>query len=113
MLAPTDAVAVTAILKAGGGPEAMVVIMEGEALLNDASAVTLYTGGRRWLVWAVTPSGWSLRRAHGFLTPSASLSLAPPLPAVFLHILLSTNESGGAIPSVTSELWPIVRDILK
>lgn len=46
MLAPTDAVAVTAILKAGGGPEAMVVIMEGEALLNDASAVTLYTGGR-------------------------------------------------------------------
>jgi NhaP-type Na+/H+ or K+/H+ antiporter len=43
MLAPTDAVAVTAILKAGGGPENMVVLMEGEALLNDASAVTLYT----------------------------------------------------------------------
>lgn len=38
---------VTAILKAGGGPENMVTIMEGEALLNDASAVTLYTGG--WL----------------------------------------------------------------
>jgi len=36
---------VTAILKAGGGPEHMVVLMEGEALLNDASAVTLYTGG--------------------------------------------------------------------
>lgn len=34
----------TAILKAGGGPENMVTIMEGEALLNDASAVTLYTG---------------------------------------------------------------------
>ncbi|PSC68844.1 Sodium hydrogen exchanger 7 [Micractinium conductrix] len=43
MLAPTDAVAVSAILKAGGGPEGMVVLMEGEALLNDASAVTLYT----------------------------------------------------------------------
>ena len=82
MLAPTDAVAVTAMLKAGapgrpgeacawsgarrrrcgwagrsrhltgrlccsprfagGGPEGMVVFMEGEALLNDASAVTLY-----------------------------------------------------------------------
>ena len=39
--------AVTAILKAGGGPEAMVTIAEGEALLNDASAVTLYTGEAR------------------------------------------------------------------
>ena len=37
----------TAILKAGGGPENMVTIMEGEALLNDASAVTLYTGAHR------------------------------------------------------------------
>ena len=45
--------AVTAILKAGGGPEAMVVLMEGEALLNDASAVTLYTGaaGRGRRAW--------------------------------------------------------------
>jgi hypothetical protein len=37
VLAPTDAVSVTAILKAGGGPEFMSVLMEGEALLNDAS----------------------------------------------------------------------------
>jgi NhaP-type Na+/H+ or K+/H+ antiporter len=73
MLAPTDAVAVTAILKAGGGPENMVTIMEGEALLNDASAVTLYT--------------------------------------VFLEILVHSASSG--IPSVPSQIWPIIRDILK
>ena len=42
MLAPTDAVAVTALLKAGGGPELIVTLMEGEALFNDASGVTLY-----------------------------------------------------------------------
>ncbi|KAI7841566.1 hypothetical protein COHA_004736 [Chlorella ohadii] len=73
MLAPTDAVAVTAILKAGGGPENMVTIMEGEALLNDASAVTLYT--------------------------------------VFLEILMHSSTYG--IPSVPSQIWPIIRDILK
>ncbi|KAL4430847.1 hypothetical protein ABPG75_006103 [Micractinium tetrahymenae] len=73
MLAPTDAVAVTAILKAGGGPENMVVLMEGEALLNDASAVTLYT--------------------------------------VFLHIL--ERSSPDDMPSVPSQIWPIIRDILK
>lgn len=52
-------IAVTAILKAGGGPENMVTIMEGEALLNDASAVTLYTGGwlGGWLRGAV--GGWA------------------------------------------------------
>lgn len=73
MLAPTDAVAVTAILKAGGGHEGMVVLMEGEALLNDASAVTLYT--------------------------------------VFLHILMASSPDN--MPSVPSQIWPIIRDILK
>ncbi|KAL4855761.1 Sodium/hydrogen exchanger 8 [Chlorella vulgaris] len=42
MIASTDALAATAILKAGGGPEKLVVLMEGEALLNDASAITLF-----------------------------------------------------------------------
>ena len=31
-----------AIARAGGGPERLVVLMEGEALLNDASAITLF-----------------------------------------------------------------------
>ena len=34
-----------------------------------------------------------------------------PAPAVFLHILMSAGEHG--IPSVPSEIWPIIRDILK
>ncbi|KAL6780791.1 hypothetical protein ACKKBF_B11690 [Auxenochlorella protothecoides x Auxenochlorella symbiontica] len=42
MIAPTDALAAAAILKQGGGPERLVVLMEGEALLNDASAITLF-----------------------------------------------------------------------
>ncbi|PRW32594.1 Sodium hydrogen exchanger 7 [Chlorella sorokiniana] len=42
MISSTDALAATAILKQGGGPEKLVVLMEGEALLNDASAITLF-----------------------------------------------------------------------
>ena len=37
MVASTDALAVSAIIKTAGGPEALVVLMEGESLLNDAS----------------------------------------------------------------------------
>lgn len=42
MLAATDAIAATAILKQGGGPERLVVLLEGEAMLNDASGITLF-----------------------------------------------------------------------
>ncbi|KAL4855765.1 Sodium/hydrogen exchanger 7 [Chlorella vulgaris] len=42
MIASTDALAATAILKAGGGPDKLVALMEAEALLNDASAITLF-----------------------------------------------------------------------
>ena len=37
MLASTDALAVTAVLRRAGGPGSLVVLMEGESLLNDAS----------------------------------------------------------------------------
>jgi CPA1 family monovalent cation:H+ antiporter len=37
MLAPTDALAITAVLRRAGGPESLIALMEGESLLNDAS----------------------------------------------------------------------------
>ncbi|KAK9828685.1 hypothetical protein WJX72_001519 [[Myrmecia] bisecta] len=43
MIAPTDPIAVSGLLKTGGGPEQLVVLMEGEALFNDASAITLFS----------------------------------------------------------------------
>ena len=42
MLASTDAVAVAALLKAGGGPERLSVLMEGESLLNAATSIVLF-----------------------------------------------------------------------
>ncbi|KAI7841428.1 hypothetical protein COHA_004823 [Chlorella ohadii] len=42
MVASTDALSVTAILKKSGGPQRLVTLIEGESLLNDASAITLF-----------------------------------------------------------------------
>ncbi|GAB4814387.1 hypothetical protein N2152v2_001433 [Parachlorella kessleri] len=42
MLAPTDALAISALLKKAAGPESLTVLMEGESLLNDASGIVLF-----------------------------------------------------------------------
>ncbi|KAK9788845.1 hypothetical protein WJX73_003600 [Symbiochloris irregularis] len=42
MLASTDAVAVSALLKSAGAPEHLVVILEGESLFNDATSIVLF-----------------------------------------------------------------------
>lgn len=77
MLAPTDPLSVSALLRAGGGPELMVVLMEGEGLFNDASAITLYS----------VLSGILARRAEApgeaaADLPTVAASLAPMLRAV-------------------------------
>jgi len=42
IIAPTDALAVSAVLKAANGPALLTAIMEGESLLNDAAGITLF-----------------------------------------------------------------------
>lgn len=43
MVAPTDALAISAVLRRSGGVDAeMTTLLEGESLLNDASALTLF-----------------------------------------------------------------------
>jgi NhaP-type Na+/H+ or K+/H+ antiporter len=42
IIAPTDCVSVSAILKSSGGPEKLIVLLESESLWNDATAFTLY-----------------------------------------------------------------------
>ncbi|KAL6750873.1 Sodium/hydrogen exchanger family-domain-containing protein [Haematococcus lacustris] len=41
-IASTDAAAVCAVLNAGGAPEVLSVLLEGESLFNDASSLTLF-----------------------------------------------------------------------
>ena len=42
LIAPTDAVSVAAVLKSSGGPRKLVCLLEGESLLNDATAFALF-----------------------------------------------------------------------
>lgn len=42
MIASTDALAVTAIMKDGSGPESLVILTEGESLFNDATSIVFF-----------------------------------------------------------------------
>src|SRR4051794_23666797 len=56
IVAPPDAVAATAVLRPLRPPHRILTILEGESLLNDASALLIY----RVAVGAVAASGFSL-----------------------------------------------------
>src|SRR3712207_360178 len=68
IVSPPDAVAATSILKNFRIPKRLVVVLEGESLLNDASALILY----RFAVAATLAGEVSLGEASlSFLTSSA------------------------------------------
>ena len=56
IVAPPDAVAATAVLRSLHPPQRILTILEGESLLNDASALLIY----RVAVGAATASGFSM-----------------------------------------------------
>ncbi len=65
IVAPTDAVAPLAIVRRLGLPRRLVVVLEGEGLANDATALILY----RFAVAAVGSGVFSLGEAAGDLRP--------------------------------------------
>lgn len=56
ILSPTDTVAPMAIMKELGAPESLQLIVEGESLLNDGSALVLFTLARGMLLSHVVPT---------------------------------------------------------
>jgi Na+/H+ antiporter len=76
LLAPPDAVAALAVLRQVDPPHRMRVILEGESLLNDASALLIY----RLAVGAVAAGGFSLADA----APAFGLVFAGSLVAGWL-----------------------------
>src|SRR5215207_296976 len=56
VIAPTDAIAVTAIAGRLGLPRRVVTILEGESLLNDATALVALSASIAAIVSVVTPS---------------------------------------------------------
>jgi Na+/H+ antiporter len=61
IIAPPDAVAPIAIARGLGVPRRILVVLEGEGLVNDATALVIY----RFAVAAITTGAFSLGRAVG------------------------------------------------
>ncbi|GIL78699.1 hypothetical protein Vretifemale_8066, partial [Volvox reticuliferus] len=90
MVASTDAVAVTSVLRAGGAPELLGALLEGESLFNDASGIVLFDIFLRKVIQARrvaaaadatnTSSSSSFSTAHHHPHPSPSQP-PPPVPA--------------------------------
>lgn len=83
ILSPTDTVAPMAILKELGAPESLQLIVEGESLLNDGSALVLFTLARRMVLSSTIPTGLEAVQAV------ARLSLIGPIIGLALGALAS------------------------
>lgn len=85
IIAPPDAVAAASVLKRLPVPRRIVTILEGESLLNDATALVLY----RFAISAFLAGGFSFTEAVGsFLlvgAGGAAIGLAAGRPALWLH----------------------------
>ena len=85
VVAPPDAVAATAVLRQLRPPHRILTILEGESLLNDASALLIY----RLAVGAVAANGFSMGEvAPAFLLAVAgSVVVGPALGWLMLQLM--------------------------
>lgn len=87
IVAPPDAAAATAVLRQLRPPHRILTILEGESLLNDASALLIY----RLAVGAVAANAFSIRAvAPAFLIAVAGSIVAGPVLA-WLYVRLTKN----------------------
>jgi monovalent cation/hydrogen antiporter len=98
IVAPPDAAAATAVLRQVSLPHRIVTILEGESLLNDASALLIY----RMAVIAVSAGSLSLAVAGPtFLLSVVGSLVAGPLIAIgYMRMLAYLNRSEDAPTSI-------------
>jgi Na+/H+ antiporter len=84
VVAPPDAAAATAVLRQLRPPQRILTILEGESLLNDASALLIY----RLAVGAVAAHGFSIRAVAPtfLLAVVGSVAVGPALAWVSLRV---------------------------
>jgi Na+/H+ antiporter len=95
IVAPPDAAAATAVLKQLRPPHRLMVILEGESLFNDASALLIY----RLAVGATVAgaiSGWSVIPAL-FLVSVASVALAFVLSRIMLAVTARIDDVASGV----------------
>jgi len=98
ILAPPDAAAATAVVRQIGLPHRIVTILEGESLLNDASALLIY----RIAVTAVSAGSVTLATAAPTLLLSTvgSVIAGPILALGYMRLVALLNRSGDAPTSI-------------
>ena len=90
IVAPPDAAAATAVLRQVGPPHRLLVILEGESLFNDATALLIY----RLAVGAALA---------GSISPGE-------LATTFLLVVPGSLLAGAALSSVTSRVVALIQD---
>src|SRR5438093_533798 len=85
VVAPPDAASATAVLRPLRPPHRILTVLEGESLLNDASALLIY----RLAVGAVAANGFSISTVAPtfMLAVAGSLVVGPALGWLFLRVL--------------------------
>src|SRR5499426_3530232 len=98
IVAPPDAAAATAVLRQVRLPHRLVTILEGESLLNDASALLIY----RIAVTAVTAGGVTLSDAAPMflLNVVGSIVAGPILALGYMRLVGVLNQSGDTPTSI-------------
>jgi monovalent cation/hydrogen antiporter len=100
VLAPTDAVAATAVFRRIGGPERVRLLVEGESMINDGTALVIY----RIAVGVATGSAFSLGGAAlEFVVVSAG-GIAVGLVVGFLSILVIRRQTDTGLVIVLTVL---------
>jgi monovalent cation/hydrogen antiporter len=91
IVAPPDAAAATAVLRQVNLPHRIVIVLEGESLLNDASALLIY----RIAVTAMTVGGITIADAAPMLLVSVagSLILGPVLALIYMRLMTAVDWS--------------------
>ena len=92
IVAPPDAAAATAVLRQVRLPHRILTILEGESLLNDASALLIYRGA----VTAASATTFSFAHAAptALLSVVGSLILGPLLALLWLRVVAGLRRSG-------------------
>jgi CPA1 family monovalent cation:H+ antiporter len=93
IVAPPDAAAASAVLKQLRPPHRLLVILEGESLFNDASALLIY----RLAVAATLTGGFSLAKAAPMLALVSLGSVA--LGAVLSRVVVTVNQRVEDVPT--------------
>jgi monovalent cation/hydrogen antiporter len=102
ILSPTDAVA-TSIIRGRGVPGRAVVILEGESLLNDASALVVL----RTAIIA-TAIGFSFLQALGSFVYAVAVAIAVGFIAAIVNIRIRRRVHDEAVSTILSFTTPFV-----